>query len=305
MSSAPGHRPGRGVLAALGAYLAWGLLPVYWHQMAMVDAVELIAHRLCWTLAFTLPLLWWRGGLGGAIRSLGSGRALALSLFSSLLLTCNWLTFVWAVNHGHVLESSLGYFLVPLVNVALGRFVLHERLRPRQWLAIALAAAGVGLQIVQVGRLPWIALLLAATFGWYGLLRKKSAHGPLVGLTVETLLLAPLAGAFLLWRAHEGGGALGHAPIAIQVWVLSTGAVTAIPLLYFAYGARRLRLTTLGLLQYVAPTAQFALGVWVFHEPFRAAQATSFVLIWAGLTVYTADVFQAFRPRPAEQPIRA
>ena len=297
MSSGPGRAPGRGVLAALGCYFIWGLVPLYWRPLAAVDAHELIAHRLVWSFVFTAPLLWWLGGFREVFAALGTRRSLGLNLASSVLLTLNWLVYVWAVNAGYVIESSLGYFLVPLVNVALGRLVLHEKLQPAQWLAIALAAAGVGLQLVHLGRLPWIALTLAGSFGVYGLLRKRSPLGPLSGLTLETMLLFPLAAGLLAWRAHAGTGALGHAPAVTQGLILCAGVVTSIPLLLFAYGARRLRLTTLGLLQYVAPTVQFSLGLWVYHEAFDRARAQSFAFIWAGLALYTADTVWTQRHR--------
>lgn len=303
MSAGPGSAAWRAALAALTCYLIWGLVPLYWRPLAAVDAHELIAHRLVWSFVFLAPLLAWLGGGREVVAALRSPRSLGLNLASGLLLTANWLVYVWAVNSGHVIESSLGYFLVPLVNVALGRFVLHEQLRPGQWLAIALAAAGVTLQLVQLGRLPWIALALAATFGTYGLLRKRSELGPLTGLTVETLLLMPLAAGFLLWRAAAGTGALGHAPALTQGLILCAGVVTAVPLLLFAYGARRLRLTTLGLLQYAAPTVQLALGVWVYRETFDRARAQSFGLIWIALALYTADALWQQRRRGGLNPL--
>lgn len=281
--------PARGALAAATCYLAWGLFPLYWRELATVNSAELIAHRHLSSLLFILCLMafgrrweeWWT--------ALRSREALAWHSLSGVLLTANWLVFIWGVNHGHVLEASLGYFLVPLVNVALGRFVLHEKLRRAQWIAIICATAGVCLLILRVGRMPWIALSLAATFGAYGLLRKKSPLGPLTGLGVETLLLAPAALAFLIWRERLGVGALGHANAYIHWLLLAAGVITAVPLLLFAYGARRIRFTTLGLLQYIAPTVQFALGVWVFREPFTATQTASFAFIWAGLAIYTFD----------------
>ncbi|MBC7368782.1 MAG: EamA family transporter RarD [Undibacterium sp.] len=289
----------RGVLAAALCYLTWGLVPLYWHLLTEVSALELVAHRLVWSLVFVTPLLCWLGGWAEARAALGTRRGFAVNLLSSALLTGNWLVYVWGVNHGHVIECSLGYFLVPLLNVALGRWVLRERLRPIQTVAIGCAALGVAIQVVQVGRLPWIALTLAVTFGFYGLLRKRSALGPLTGLAVETALLAPFALALLLWRHHTGEGALGHASSTVQVLVLSTGVVTAIPLLLFAYGARRIRLTTLGLLQYIAPTVQFTLGVAVFHEPFARTRALPFGFIWAGLVLYTVhNVFAHRRNSP-------
>ena len=297
MSGPNSRAAGRGVLAALGCYLIWGLVPLYWRPLAAVDAHELIAHRLVWSFVFTAPLLWWLGGFREVFAALGTWRSFGLNLASSVLLTLNWLVYVWAVNAGHVIESSLDYFLVPLVNVALGRLVLHEKLRPAQWLAITLATIGVGLQLVHLGRLPWIALSLAGTFGCYGLLRKRSPLGPLAGLTLETMLLFPLALGLLAWRAHAGTGALGHAPAATQTLILCAGVVTSIPLLLFAYGARRLRLTTLGLLQYAAPTVQFMLGLWVYREAFDRARAQSFAFIWAGLAMYTADALWTQRHR--------
>lgn len=294
---------GRGALAAAVCYFCWGLFPLYWKQLADVDATELIAHRHVWSLAFVLGVMAAGAGFAELRAALRSRPALQWHALSGVLLTVNWLVYVWGVNHGHVLETSLGYFLVPLVNVALGRLVLKERLRPVQWTAIACAALGVALLLVRVGRPPWIALTLAVSFGAYGLLRKKSPLGPLTGLGLETLLLAPFAVAFLLWQQHTGAGALGRVSATGHVLLLSAGVVTAVPLLLFAYGARRIRLSTLGLLQYIAPSVQFALGVWVFHEPFSRDRATAFAFIWFGLALYTADNLWAQRAaRPAIPP---
>lgn len=292
---------GRGALAAGLCYFIWGLVPLYWRQLAAINPVELIAHRHVWSLLFLLVVIALRadGGFAAVRDALGTMRSAGLNLLSAALLTANWLVYVWGVNTGHVLECSLGYFLVPLINVALGKLVLHERLRPAQWAAIACATVGVLVQVIQLGHLPFIALAIAGTFGLYGLLRKKSPLGPLTGLTVETALLAPIALGFLLWQHHTGAGALGRVDLRSHVLVLSAGVITSIPLLLFAYGARRIRLATLGLLQYIAPTAQFALAVAVYHEPFSPARATAFAFIWAGLAVYTADSLWAQRPRAA------
>jgi chloramphenicol-sensitive protein RarD len=276
-------------LAAAACYLAWGLFPLYWKQLSAISATELIAHRHLSSLVFVLVVMGVGRGWGELLAALRSPTALRWHALSGGLLTANWLVFIWGVNRGHVLEASLGYFLVPLVNVALGRFVLHEQLRRAQWIAICCATVGVVLLIWRVGKPPWIALSLAATFGAYGLLRKRSPLGPLVGLGLETLLLAPAALAFLIWREREGLGALGHVDTRTHLLLLSAGVITAVPLLLFAYGARRIRFTTLGLLQYIAPTAQFILGTWFFHEPFTKAQASAFAFIWAGLIIYTFD----------------
>jgi len=285
----------RGALAAGICYFAWGLVPLYWKQLAGINPVELIAHRHVWSLVFVVALVAAQGLTGEVRAALSTRRSVGLNLLSATLLTTNWLVYVWGVNTGHVIECSLGYFLVPLFNIAVGRWILHEHLRRLQWIAIACAALGVAVMVAQLGRPPWIALTLAGTWGGYGLLRKKSPLGSLTGLTVETLLLSPLAVAFLLWQHHTGAGALGRAPWPTQALVLSAGLVTAAPLLLFAYGARRIRLSTMGLLQYFTPSVQFALGIWVYHEPFSRERLAGFVLIWTGLALYTADNLWAQR----------
>ena len=288
-SAAPSAAAKSGALAAAICYFAWGLVPLYWKQLAGINPVELIAHRHVWSLGLVLLLVLAQGTFGQVRAALGRPRSLGLNFLSATLLTANWLIYVWGVNTGHVIECSLGYFLVPLVNVAVGRLVLHEHLRRLQWVAIGCAAAGVAVMVAQLGHPPWIALALAGTWGGYGLLRKQSPLGSLIGLTVETLLLAPFAVGFLLWQHHTGAGALGRVDAATQLLLASSGVITAVPLLLFAYGARRIRLSTMGLLQYLAPTVQLALGVWVYHESFSRDRLTGFALIWAGLALYTAD----------------
>lgn len=299
MSSAHTPAQTRGALAATLCYFLWGLVPLYWTQLAGIDPLELIAHRHVWSLAFLVVLIAIQGGFDHVRAALGTTRSVAINLLGAVLLTANWLVYVWGVNTGHVIDCSLGYFLVPLVNVAAGRFVLHEHLRPAQWLAIVLAAAGVVLMIVQLGRPPWIALALAGTWGGYSLMRKKSPLGTVTGLAVETLLLAPLAIAFLFWQHHTGEGALGRVDTRTHLLVLSAGVITAIPLLLFSYGAKRIRLSTLGLLQYLAPSVQLVLGIWVYHEPFERSRVLSFGLIWLALALYTIDNLLAQRRRAA------
>ena len=259
--------------------------------MHEVSPFELIAHRSTWSLFFLLGVLAWQKDFRSLLPAFTSARLLGLNALSSVLLAANWTIYVWAVNAGHIIESSLGYFLTPLCNIAFGYLFLHERLRRLQWISIVLAALGVGLLLVGVGHTPWIALSLAGTWSCYGLLKKQSALGPIAGLTVETLVLLPVAAGLLLWRAHTGEGALGHASATVQAYVLSAGVVTSIPLLLFAYGARRIPLTTLGLLQYLAPTVQFLIGLLVYREPFDAVRLQCYALIWAGLVLYSADSF--------------
>lgn len=289
------HDAGRGSLAAAGAFLIWGIVPVYWKQMQSVAAIELIAHRIVWSLLLLLGVLALQRNLRELRPAFASRRMLGLNLLSSVLLATNWTVYVWAVNTGHILEASLGYFLTPLGNVALGYLLLHERLRPGQWTAIALAAVGVAFLLFGVGHFPWIALTLAGTWSSYALLKKKSALGSLAGLTVETLLLFPLAAVLLIWWHHTGQGALGRVDAWHHVLVLSVGVITAIPLLLFAYGAQRIRLTSLGLLQYLSPTAQFLIGLLVYHEAFDSNRLQAYALIWCGLILYTADGFGAQR----------
>ena len=278
-----------GVFYAALAYTAWGLFPAFFKQLGQVNAFEVVMHRMVWSLVFLMGVLavlkrWaWLRELAGQPKVLG---AFALS---ALLLSANWSVYVWAVQHAQVVDASLGYFILPLVNVAFGFAFLKERPRPVQWLAVAVAAAGVVWLTLQAGRLPWVALVLAASFGIYGLLRKVATLGALEGLTLETLLLAPFAIGLLAWWAWHGQGALVHGNATTLGWLLLAGPLTAIPLLLFAAGARRIPLTTLGILQYISPSLQMLLGVWWYGEAFDPARAVGFYLIWLAVLVYSLD----------------
>ena len=292
----------RGIANATIAYVIWGLFPLFWRPLHAIAATELIAHRIVWSLVFVAALTFAQGRwaeLGSALRS---PRTLGMHVASGLLLSINWLTYVWGVNNDRVLEASLGYFLVPLGQVSMGMLFLGERLRPRQWLAIGLAAVGVALQFRGIGGLPWVAITLAVSWVFYGFLRKQSALGSLSGLTLETALLAPIAGTYLLVLAAHGGGALGHANVWEQAGVLSSGIVTAVPLLLFAAGARSIPLTTLGLLQYLVPSINFLLGAFLYREPLTSARLVSFAFIWAALALYSVETWkQAQFSREARQ----
>jgi len=275
----------------------WGLLPLYFHALSAVAPLDVVLHRSLWSLAFVLVLLavsrrWeWLRDIARAPRALGT------FALSALLLSSNWLIYVWAVHQGRVVDASLGYFITPLVNVVLGYFVLHERPRTVQWIALGIAAVGVLWLTVAAGALPWVGLALAATFGLYGLMRKTSRLGALEGLSLETAMLAPLAAGLLAWRSSPGGGAHGLDASLLGLLALS-GPVTALPLLLFAAGARRMPLTTLGVLQYISPTVQFALGVWLFKEPLGGTRLAGFMLIWLALVIYTAEGLVAMRRAP-------
>jgi chloramphenicol-sensitive protein RarD len=284
-----------GLLYAALAFAIWGLFPLYFRFLAGVPALEVALHRSVWSLATVLVLLavlqrWtWLREFAAAPRRLGRYAA------SALFLWANWLVYVWAVQNGHVLDASLGYFINPLVNVMLGVLVLHERLRRPQWAAVALAAAGVLWLTVLGGRLPWIALVLAGSFGAYGLIRKMAPMGALEGFALETMLLAPIVVPALAWWTLRGDGVMGRGDLALDGWLLLAGPLTALPLLLFAAGARRLRLATVGLVQYIAPSIQFGLGLWVFDEPFDRWRLVGFVLIWSALAVYSADSWRVSR----------
>lgn len=282
-----------GVLYAALAYVAWGLFPIFFKQLSHVNAVEVVMHRMVWSLVFLLVVLATLGRWAWLRDVARQPKVLAAFALSALLLSVNWSVYVWAVQNAHVLDASLGYFILPLVNVAFGFVFLHERPRPVQWLAVAVAASGVVWLTLQAGRLPWVALLLAATFGVYGLLRKVARLGALEGLTLETLLLAPFALGLLVWWAWHGQGVLvqgfGLGNASTLGWLLLAGPLTAIPLLLFAAGARRIPMATLGILQYISPSLQMGLGVWLYGEVFESARAIGFYLIWLALVIYSLD----------------
>ena len=284
-----------GPLAAALAYILWGLFPLYIKLVAHVPVLEIVLHRSLWALVFVLALLALRRQFGWLAPVLRQPRTLAIFGLSALLLGGNWLLYVWAVNNGRVLDASLGYFINPLVNVLLGFVVLHERPRPLQWAAVALAAGGVLWLAVGAGHVPWVSLLLAASFGFYGLLRKTAPLGAIEGLALETLLLGPLAAAALLWLGASGQGHFLQGDGRTDVLLLAAGPATAIPLLLFAYGARRVTLATLGLLQYLGPSIQFVLAVFLYHEPLGASRGVGFALIWAALALYSAESLRRMR----------
>lgn len=278
-----------GAIYAALAFAAWGIFPLYFRQIAHVPSGEILIHRIVWSLVFVVIALSLRRQWGWLKPVMRQPKVLAAFTASALLLSVNWLTYIWAVNNGHVIDASLGYFINPLVNVLLGYTVLHERLRRMQWLALGLAAAGVLWLTIQAGHLPWIALALAGSFGAYGLLRKVATLGALEGLTLETMLLAPIAAVVLGVWMFNGSSTFPAPDAPTNAWLIAAGPITAIPLLLFAAGARRISLTTLGLLQYIGPTIQLALGLWLFHEPFSTARLLGFALIWLALALYSAE----------------
>lgn len=284
-----------GALYALLAFGIWGLYPLYLRELAGVSSLEVVLHRSVWSLVFLLGVLavlrrWaWLAAL------LKSPRQLLMPLASGLLLALNWLLYVYAVQSAQVVEASLGYFINPLISVCLGVLVLRERLNRVQWVAVGFAAAGVLWLTWHTGRLPWLGLALAASFGVYGLLRKTSALGPLEGLTLETLLIAPVVLPWLAGVTLNGTGALATGSPTLVFWLVMAGPLTAVPLMMFAAAARRLKLATVGLFQYLSPSLQLAIGVSVFGEPFDLQRLAGFMLIWTGLAVYTTHTLALSR----------
>ena len=287
-----------GVLYGLSAYVLWGLFPLFFKQLQAATALEVVLHRMVWSLVFVLIVLAALRRFAWLAEVRRSPALLGKFALSALLLAANWLSYIWAVNNGHVLDASLGYFILPLVNVAMGFFFLHERPRPAQWLAFAVAASWVLWMALQSGHVPWVALLIALSFGLYGLMRKVAVLGALEGMSLETMLLAPIALVALLW-GHHSGELPAHDAHTWWFFVLS-GPVTAIPLLLFAAGARRTTLATMGILQYVSPSIMALLGVWVYGESFSGPRAVGFGLIWAALVLYSAEGLWAGR-KGAEQ----
>jgi chloramphenicol-sensitive protein RarD len=289
------HRSSRsGFGYALAAYLAWGVFPLYFKALSRVPPLEILAHRVVWSALFLAVLVVVRHEGRQYRQAFRSARSIAVYAVSTALVTSNWLLYIWAATSGRVLEASLGYFITPLVNVLLGVALLGERLRPRQAASVALAATGVLVLVVRVGVVPWLALALAASFGSYGLVRKKAALDPVVGLLVETSLVAPFGAVIILRGAVTGTGHLGAQPL-ITALLLIAGVVTAVPLIWFAHGVRSLPLSTMGLIQYVSPTLQFFCAVMLFHEPFTHAHAAVFACIWTALALYTWDALAGRR----------
>lgn len=287
-----------GMLYAALAYIIWGLFPIYFKALQGVPPMEILLHRIVWALVFLLIVLTSRQQWAWVPKVLRQPKVLAGFAASAVLLSVNWFIYIWSVNNGHVVDSSLGYFMNPLVNVLLGFLFLRERMRPIQWAAIALAAFGVAWLTWHAGHLPWIGLALAFSFGAYGLLRKTAALGALEGLSLETILLFPVAFGYLAVLAWNGQNAFLLAPVSSKWLLAAAGPITAVPLLMFAAGARRIKMSTLGVLQYIAPTLQLLLGVCLYGEPFGSERMVGFALIWSALVIYSLEgLWQAWSTR--------
>jgi chloramphenicol-sensitive protein RarD len=296
IAGAPGATPpitrsqgGRGgFAAAIAAFTIWGLFPLYFLGLMNVSAMQITAHRIVWSSVFVLAWLAVRGELGKLWAAVSRDGVLLRLTASAFFIAVNWVGFAWAIVHDRVLEVSLAYFIGPLLNVLLGVFALSERLDRTQWIAVGFAAAGVFYLTFIAGHAPWLALMVGASFAIYGLIRKTVSIEALPGLAIEMILLAPIAIGYLIWCEVQGTGTLGHSSGLVLALLLFGGVVTSVPLFLFSYGARRVPYSTIGVLQFIAPSLQLACGLVVFDEPFESTRATGFVLIWMGLLIYSA-----------------
>jgi chloramphenicol-sensitive protein RarD len=279
----------KGFVPAVSAFVIWGGFPLYFHLLSQVSALQVIAHRIAWSCVFVVAWMALRKELPAVRTALTTPGVVSRLALSATLITLNWIAYVWGVIHNHVVETSLGYFIGPLVNVLLGVVLLSEKLTRAQWTAVGVAVIGVAYLTVMAGGLPWIAMVLAFSFASYGLVRKVVKVEALPGLATETLLLAPIAVGYLLWCQATGTGAMGHVDGVTDALLVLSGPLTAIALFLFAFGTRLLPYSTVGLLQYIAPTLQFMCGVFALHEPFDRTHAIGFTLIWAALILYASE----------------
>jgi chloramphenicol-sensitive protein RarD len=283
------------LISGVAAFVAWGLAPAYWKLLKSVSPLEILAHRFVWTVVFLGILLGWQRRWPEVLRNLRSTRASLYCLSSGLIMGVTWGLFIWAVIVGRVLETSLGYFMTPILNVLLGALVLRERLSRWQLASILIASAGVLFLTVGYGRFPWVAVALCLTFGVYGLLRKQSGTRAISGVFIESIFLFPIALGYLISLGKRGDLIFGPAHLSLFLLLVTTGVVTAMPLVWFGYAARNLRLVTIGFLQYLAPTGSFFLGVFAYHEPFTREHFITFLLIWIALAIVSAEAVLRWR----------
>jgi chloramphenicol-sensitive protein RarD len=283
-----------GLLFGFSSYIIWGLFPLYWPLLEPANPLEIVSHRAVWTLVFCLIVLALSKQIRTTLVVMKNPKTMAALLLSTILVSINWITYIWAVNNGHVVEAALGYYINPLIIIAFGVILLREKMRPLQWLAVGIAAVGVLVLTIDYGRLPWVAISLALSWGSYGLVKKKLNLGALEGLAIETLIsFIPYVG-YLIFLGNQGTGQFGHDPL-LTILLISAGAVTAIPLLLFNGSTTRLPYSTIGLLQYITPTIQFSIGVWLRHEDMPTARWIGFIVIWFALAALATDLVRSSR----------
>ena len=283
-----------GLLFGVSAYVLWGAFPLYWPLLEPASALEIVSHRAVWTLIFCIIILAITKALKNTLATMRRPKVAAKLFLTSVLISINWLVYIWATNNGHVVEASLGYYINPLIMIGFGVIVLKEKMRPLQWIAVCIASLGVLVLTIDYGRLPWVALALAFSWGSYGFVKKQLGLGALEGLAIETLIASLPYLLFLIYIGDKGSGQFGHG-LGITTLLISAGAVTAIPLLLFNGSTTRLPLTMIGLLQYITPTIQFAIGVWVRHEDMPPARWAGFLIIWVALSALAFDLVKSSR----------
>ena len=281
-----------GLTLGIGAYFSWGLFPLYWPLLEPANSIEIVAHRAVWTFVFCIILLLSTGKLRSTFGLLKDRRITLRLLASTALISINWLVYIWGVNHGHVVECALGYYINPLIIIAFGVILLKEKMRKLQWVSVGIASIGVLVLAIDYGRPPWIAIALATSWGGYGLIKKKLGLGALEGIAIETLLSLIPYGAYLIWLAHKGTGQFGH-HIGLTTLLILAGVVTAIPLLMFNGSANRLKFTVIGLLQYITPTVQFLIGVVIRHEVMTTGRWIGFLIVWIALVTLGYDLVKS------------
>jgi len=282
------------LIAGIAAFTVWGLIPVYWKLLKSVPAMEIIAHRVIWTALFLVILLTWQRRWAEVKTTARSLRVMLYCIASGSMIAINWLVFIWAVNVDRIIETSLGYFMTPLVNVLFGAILLQEKLTRLQLASVSLGTIAVLNLTFAYGRFPWVALALCISFGLYGLLRKQSGTAAIPGLFIETVVLVPVAIVYLLLQS-SGTLMFGRAGSSLSILLMSTGIVTAVPLFWFGYATRHLRLITIGFLQYLAPTGALFIGIFLYHEPFTLGHLVTFSLIWIGLAIFTGEAVMRWR----------
>ncbi|WP_028024270.1 EamA family transporter RarD [Enterovibrio calviensis] len=290
----------RGVLLALGAYTMWGVAPIYFKALTDVPALEVVMHRILWSFFFLAIIVKMSGGFARVKLLLKDKKRLALLTVTAVVIAANWLIFIWAVGNNHMLDASLGYYINPLINVVLGMVFLGERFRRLQWVAVVLAFSGVAIQVITFGSLPWVALVLACSFGCYGLLRKKINVDAATGLFIETAVLLPASAIYLLFIADSSTSNMLDNSWTMNLLLIAAGIVTTLPLLCFNGAATKLRLSTLGFFQYIGPTLMFMLAVGLYAEPFTADKATTFMFIWTALIIFTFDAIRHQKKQRAQ-----
>lgn len=287
----------KGIWYSITAYALWGILPFYWKLLSGIRSEEILSHRIIWSFLLVIAILLLTGRGNSLVKVLSNRKTLLVMFVAALLISVNWYTFIWAVNHAQVVQASLGYYINPLISVTLGMTVLRERMNVSQWFAVILAAIGIGVITVEYGTIPWIALILAFSFAFYGLVKKMAPVEAMIGLAYETAILAPVAFLYVLFLGWKGAGSFGHVSFATTFYLIMAGVATTLPLFWFAKGAQRIPLSMLAFIQFLSPTISLLIGIFAFHETFTKVHLISFSLIWSAILLYTLSQMKWIIPK--------